>query len=275
MSINFNETLPWLGSSVDALARTPIIQNVNETAWIFAVVETGHLLFLAILGGAVFGLNLRVLGLILPDMSAKDVERMVRPYYRVGVAGSLLTGLAMGLTVARTLLPSGAFFIKILALLAAIALSHVLTQQVRNGRTRISEQGLLAFATLFWLGSLFLFASTEGLDSGALLVGLAGAGLLAAAVQRRLRPVVMGFSTAALALWFVALDGSIWPGPTQLAGWFDHAALAVVVVPALGAGIRGLQTDASSKLLALKLLAFASTLTWVTVAAAGRWIGFS
>lgn len=275
MSINFNQILPSLEPSIDALARTPFIQHVNETAWIFAVVETGHLLFLAILGGAVFGLNLRVLGLILPDMSVREVERVVRPYYRVGVAGSLLTGLAMGVTVVRTLLPSGAFFIKILALLAAIALSHVLAQQVRNGRTRISEQALLAFAILLWLGSLFLFATTEGLDSGALLVGLAGAGLLAAAVQRRLRPLVMGFSTAALTLWFVALDGPIWPVPTQLAGWFDHAALAVVVVPALGAGIRGLQADTSNTQLALKLSAFASTLTWVTVAAAGRWIGFS
>ena len=109
MTVNFSELLPWAAPALESLAHIPVIKYVNETVWIFALVETGHLLFLAVLGGAVFALNLRVLGLVLPAVSLQDVERAVRPWYNAGVAGALVTGLAMAITTARTLLPSGAF----------------------------------------------------------------------------------------------------------------------------------------------------------------------
>jgi hypothetical protein len=275
MSINIGNLLPALAPAVEGVANTPLIRQINEIAWIFAVVETGHLLFLVILGGAVFGLNLRLLGLILPDLSARDVEQALRRWYHIGVVGTVVTGVAMGLTVARTLLPSGAFFIKMVALLAAILLSHVVASQARTGRARVSENALLGAAILLWGGALFLFASTEGLNSGAMLIGLAGAGLLAMASQRRHRPLVVGISTIALGLWFVGLDGILGPERADLAKWGGNGIILAAVVPALGIGVCDLRTDSANGDMALKLAAFASTLAWVTVAAAGRWIGFS
>jgi hypothetical protein len=51
--------------------------------------------------------------------------------------------------------------------------------------------------------------------------------------------------------------------------------LAAAVLPALGSGVRDIKAGTDRTDVALKLLAFASILAWVTVAAAGRWIGFS
>jgi hypothetical protein len=276
MTVNLRDLAPSIQPAAEAVANLPVIRAVNEIAWIFAVVETGHLLFLAILGGAVLGLNLRLIGLILPAMSSRDVERALRPWYIAGVAGTIGTGVAMAITMTRTLLPNGAFFIKMVALFAAILLSHVVLRQVRTGRLAGRENAILAFALILWGGSLLLFASTQGLNSGAMLIGLAGAGILAAASQPRRRPAIIGFFAVAFSAWFFALDGSSPEGTGQFAsGWLGGAVLAAAVLPALGSGVRDIKAGTDRTDVALKLLAFASILAWVTVAAAGRWIGFS
>ncbi|MFC4594883.1 DUF6644 family protein [Sphingobium tyrosinilyticum] len=273
MTVNLRDLAPSIQPAVDAIAAIPVIRYVNETAWIFAVVETGHLLFLAILGGSVLGLNLRLLGLILPGMSNRDVERALHPWYVTGVVGTIVTGVAMAITVARTLLPSGAFFIKMVALAAAILLSHVVARQVRSGRMALPENAIFGLALLLWSGSLLLFATTQGLNSGAMLIGLAGAGILAAASQPRHRPAIIGLFVVAFGAWFFALDGISDEG--HLAGWAGNALLAATVVPALGAGVRDIRAGSHQADVSMKVTAFASTLAWVTVAAAGRWIGFS
>ena len=276
MTVNLRDIAPSIQAAAEALANVPIIHTVNEIAWIFAVVETGHLLFLAILGGAVLGLNLRLMGLILPDMSSRDVERALRPWYVTGVTGTIGTGVAMAITMTRTLLPSGAFFIKMVALLAAILLSHVVLRQVRTGRLAVRENAVLACALILWGSSLLLFAGTQGLNSGAMLIGLAGAGILAAASQPRRRPAIIGLFAVAFGAWFFALDGIAHDGSGSFAsGWLGNSILAATVLPALGSGVRDIRSGADRADASVKLVAFASTLAWVTVAAAGRWIGFS
>lgn len=275
MTVNLRDLVPSIQPAVEGLAAIPFIRYINETAWIFAVIETGHLLFLVVLGGAVFGLNLRLLGLILPDVAIRDVERTLKPWYEAGVAGTLLTGVAMAITTFRTLLPSGAFFIKMVALISAILLSRMVVRQLRNGQLTFSENALLGFAVLLWSGSLLLFATTDGLNSGAMLIGLAGAGILAAASQPRRRPALIGLFAIAFGTWFSALDGFAGGQDGQLAEWLGHSILAATVVPAVGASVRNIQGGGDRSEVSLKLMAFASTLAWVTVAAAGRWIGFS
>lgn len=275
MTVNLRDIVPSLQPAVEALATVPVIRYVNETAWIFAVVETGHLLFLAILGGAVLGLNLRLLGLILPGMSSRDVEQALRPWYIAGVVGTIVTGSAMAITMVRTLLPNGAFFIKMVALAAAMMLSHVVVRQVRTGRASIPDNALLGFSLLLWSGSLLLFATTQGLNSGAMLIGLAGAAILAAASQPRHRPAMIGLFVVAFGAWFFALDGISGEGSGQFAGWVGNSVLAATVAPALGAGVHDIKITTHQADISSKLIAFASTLAWVTVAAAGRWIGFS
>lgn len=278
MTINFRDLFPAAEHALEGLANIPAIHYVNETVWIFALVETGHLLFLTVLGGSVFALNLRILGLTLQDVTVEAVERATRPWYRLGVWGTIVTGVAMGMTTARTLLPSGAFFIKMIALIAAILLSSVVAREARAGSAGSSSQAGIArvgIATALWLGALFLLATTNGLNSGGILVGLAGAGLLAAAAQRRHRPLVIGLSIAGLAGWYVGLDALAAHGNGGSFAWLGNGVVAAAVVPALSYGVRDIRVGSGEREASRKLTAFASTLAWVTVAAAGRWIGFS
>jgi hypothetical protein len=276
MTVNFSELLPWAASALEGLAQIPVIKHINEAVWIFALVETGHLLFLTLLGGAVFVLNLRVLGLVLSAVSLQDVERAVRPWYRAGVAGALATGFAMATTTARTLLPSGAFFIKMVALVAAILLSSIVAREIRTGRLASGRAGVLRLgvAVVMWVSALLLFGLTAGLNSGGILIGLAGAALLSVAVQRRHRPLAIGLSAFALIAWFTSFNGIAAEGSGfALVG--PGVLAALVIAPVLRSSAFEARLIAIDGDIARKLTAFASTLAWVTVAAAGRWIGFS
>lgn len=277
MSVNFGELFPAVSPALEALAHIPLVQRLTETAWVFALVETGHLLFLTVLGGSVFALNLRLLDLVLTDVPVEDVERATRPWYRAGVIGTIATGVAMAATTASTLLPSEAFFIKMASLLAAIVLSQNVARQVRDSRASQAPGSIVAIAAGFsiWLGALFLFATTAQLNSGSLLVALAGAALFSAAAQRHHRVIVASLSVVVLTGWYLSLDAV---GAQDGGGSFaslGNGVAAVAVMPVLGIAVRDIRVDASGTEAVRKLTAFSATLAWITVAAAGRWIGFS
>jgi hypothetical protein len=278
MSLNLREIAPAVAAAFDTVSRSPVIKYINETAWIFAVVETTHLLFLAILGGAVLILNLRLLDMTLPGLPARDVERATRPWLIAGIAGTILTGTAMGLTTMNTLMSSAAFLVKMVALIGAILFSLAVARAARrdddaaalaDGRGR-----LLAFAGLaWWLASLVLFAIGSGLGSGAFLVALAGFALFAAFTRRWRRVYVLGV--------LVILGGGFFLAEKVAVAWDEEPlwlialplgaallfALALALLERREAGVRQFQPA--------RLAAFASTLAWITVAAAGRWIGFT
>jgi hypothetical protein len=218
MSINFRDAVPAIVDPLERAAQADWVRSLNETAWLFAMVETAHLLFLVVLGGAVAVLNLRLLGAVLRDVPEREVEAATRPWFLAGVIGTVATGIYMGVATIVTLLPSGAFFVKMVALIAAIGLSHATARRVRHGVESARRLDPLAgLALVLWLGAFALFATTTGLGAGA--------------------------------------------GLTVLAG------LAIVIAVALTGGTAGLTAG--------RLGALSSLLAWMTVAAAGRWIGFS
>lgn len=270
MRWNLRDLAPGFAALVQELSRSPAIRYVNETVWIFAIVETAHLVFLAILGGAVLTLNLRLLGGALHGVSERDLERATRPWLLAGVVGAIVTGVAMGVATANTLLPNAAFFIKMIALLAAILFSLAVARSVRRGSDRAANPGprvLAVVAFALWSSALLLFATTTGLGAGALLIALVGF-VLFATLLRRYRGMYLGV----LAVLIVgALIAS--------AAYPDQGVALVLVAAALVlvalASVLELRHPARGRPAADRLAPFASTLAWVTVAAAGRWIGFS
>jgi hypothetical protein len=276
MNIDFSDLAPTTAARIETLSQVPLIKYVNETVWIFAIVETAHLLFLTILGGAVLALNLRLLDVALRDVPPREVERATRPWLIAGVIGTILTGVAMGLTTANTLLPSAAFFVKMVALVAAILFSVAIGREVRRSEgaaTPAAGRALALVALLLWGGALALFATTRGLSSGAVLVALAGFALLAAFVVRHRRAYLIGLGAIlgggySVTEWISAdgLKGPAWLSLAPLGG-----ALALVAVIAVAERRDGMRVAPQPA----RAAALASTLAWITVAAAGRWIGFS
>ncbi|KRA84394.1 DUF6644 family protein [Altererythrobacter sp. Root672] len=277
MSFSFHHLTPGFSEAVLALSRTPLIKQVNETIWIFAAVETLHLLSLAVLGGAVFALNLRLLGVALQNASPREVERATRPWLWGGIVGTILTGIAMALATAGGLLGSAAFFVKMVALVAAILFSLAVSRLVRQEPTdRRGVATALAVAALaLWAGSILLLASTSGIRAGALLVALAGFGLFAAFAQHYRRLYVIA---VAVIVGGGLLFAELWPAARQdvaVAQTIYFAAVGGALLVALGVALAEARSRTEPAPGLHRLPAFASTLAWVSVAAAGRWIGFS
>jgi len=172
--ITFRNSVPGAQSVAESIAHNPAIQALNQTVWAFSLVEISHLVFLVLLGGATLVLALRVLGVTLGDVPLADVERLTRPWLRAGIVGGTLSGIFMSIATALTLVANGAFFIKILALVAAVLFSLALAARLRGGCGLWPK--VAAAAGVAMLGaSLWLFGSTRALDTGAMLIGAVAA----------------------------------------------------------------------------------------------------
>ena len=77
------------------LATSRIGILMRDSTWDFAIVEIGHLLALAVFGGAVLAVNLRFLGLGFKTQPASRVARELLPLTSGGVVIMLLSGFLM------------------------------------------------------------------------------------------------------------------------------------------------------------------------------------
>lgn len=269
MSVNLRTLAPALSEQLQSVTQVPVVRFVNETVWLFAIIETAHLLFMAVLGGSVFVLNFRLLDAGLREVPVKAVERATRPWFRVGVAGTIITGTIMAIATTTTVLGSASFLVKMIALVAAILLSASISRQIRHGdglanTARLS--GVAALAIALWAAALALFVATVGTGPGALLVALVGFALFAVLLERG-RVVYLACLGAIIML-------GLWISDALTEGWAVALIIGGSGLLAATFGVWRLKVTSTGNASG-KLAFFSSMLAWVTVAAAGRWIGFS
>jgi len=77
------------------VSETPVGQAVSRSPWAFAVIESVHLLALAVIGGAVLMLDLRLLGLGLRDQPIDRVAREAHPWLGSSLLVMLVTGVLL------------------------------------------------------------------------------------------------------------------------------------------------------------------------------------
>jgi hypothetical protein len=104
----------------EALEATPLGDGVKNSVWLFPAIEAVHLLALAMLGGAILMLDLRLLGLGLTAQPASSVERETRPWMIGSLATMILTGGLLGVSEAVKLYDKQAFWVKMIALACAL-----------------------------------------------------------------------------------------------------------------------------------------------------------
>jgi len=279
MSVTPRTIAPGLSARFDTLAEAPLFKTLNESLWIFSLIETFHLLFMAMLGGAVLALNLRLLQVTLIKVPAADVERAARPWLWLGIAGTVITGTLMALATSVITLASTAFMVKLIALAAAILLGLAVAAHVRRGMDQATLSGTPAMlaigATVLWGLALVLFATTRNLGAGALLVALAGFALFTALISRRRFTYIAGI----VPLLTLGIGGGLFMPASEhgdrLARDLGTGAVILALAFAVGVLRRERRDGAGHASSPARLVAFASTLAWVTTAAAGRWIGFS
>ena len=93
---------------------------VRDTVWAFPVIETVHLLALAVLLGTVLIVNLRVFGLGARYASGAQLTHDLEPWMLVSVAISIATGIPMMLSEPMKCYESYSFPVKMILLVVAV-----------------------------------------------------------------------------------------------------------------------------------------------------------
>ena len=108
----------WLGTAV------------NNSKWAFAALEAGHLLALAMLGGAILLVDLRILGFGMKDEPLRKLARAAQPWLITGLVGMIVTGVPLLASLAESkYYGNEAFRLKMYFLLAALLFTFTIRQR--------------------------------------------------------------------------------------------------------------------------------------------------
>lgn len=273
----FPDIQPWVAN----LQTQYPVTLLNQTQWGFAAIEAVHLLALGLLGGCVILLNMRLLGVGMTSAPPSLMERNLRPWLIGGVLGVLLTGIVIGMLNPEKLYTSPAFFTKMISLISALIFTFAVSNNVARQDSGVKLSPVLMITAVvgfaFWLWSIGVFTVVEGVNPGTIHMIVAAWAILFAFGKRSrlIGAIVLAVIVVAGAIMthvVYNLDDN-YEMVLTLEVWFVRAA-ALAVVAFIGFEIFTGSTE-DDRGPTVKLIALFSILSWVTVAAAGRWIGFS
>jgi hypothetical protein len=275
MPNDFSKLFPGAGDFISGLpVNFPIIGEMQS---LYAPFGALHLVGLALLGGCVILLNLRLLGAGLVDEQPSLIERNLRPWLITGAAIVIGTGIIIGILNAEKLYYSPAFFAKMLAMLSALIFTFGVTGAVAKSEGQVSNNIRIAAGVAFvvWLVSMGVFSTAEGVNPGVFHMITAGYAILALFGARTRWIGIAGFallSVGIFVMYFIVGFDNIDMVWQDVCRWALIAS-SILLIGLLGYEIFTGKAEAASPL--ARLIAVFSILAWVTVAAGGRWIGFS
>lgn len=137
----------------ESFERTPIGAGIKESVWLFPAIEAVHLLALAVLGGAVLILDLRLLGVGLTSQSPAALERQTRPWLVGAVAVMTATGTPLFLSESLKLYDKQAFWVKMAALITALVFAFALRNRFarRDPAVGLRSRAVGAASLALWL----------------------------------------------------------------------------------------------------------------------------
>ncbi len=139
-----------------ALAHSPLGQMMQTSKWGFALVETVHLIALAILGGSVLFVDLRLLGVVLKRESAIDISRDMSRLLLGSLVLMIFSGIAMLSEEALKCYYSPAFRWKMALLVAAVLFYFTLHRRALlrtgEGTPTLWSRAAAIISLLLWLG---------------------------------------------------------------------------------------------------------------------------
>ena len=140
-------------------------QFIVSSNWLFPVIESVHLLALAVLGGAILVVDMRLLGLGLKNHAVIQIAREARPWLIGALVVMIATGVPLFLSEAIKCYYSQAFWNKMTALALGLVFTFTVrarateTESVRHTARRQAVVGALSLALWFtvaasgrWIG---------------------------------------------------------------------------------------------------------------------------
>jgi hypothetical protein len=113
-----------------AIAAWPVSRAINESSWIFALVQAFHLVMLAFLAGAVLVVDLRLLGRGFSQQPVARVARDARPWLIWSIVGMVVTGVPQFISLATKEYDSPYFWNKMTFLVLALIFTFTIRQRV-------------------------------------------------------------------------------------------------------------------------------------------------
>lgn len=150
-----------------ALAHSPLGRTMQASKWDFAIVEMVHLVALAILGGSVLVVDLRLLGIILKGESARTIGRDLGRLLLGSLLVMVVSGIALLSEEAGKCYYSPAFRLK-MALLAAAVTFHFTLHRKALERTGTGEPNLWSRTAALTSLTLWLAVGMAGRAIGLL-----------------------------------------------------------------------------------------------------------
>jgi hypothetical protein len=111
-------------------AATRLGTALQMSPWAFAVIESVHLLGLAVIGGAVLLVDLRMLGFGLRDQRIAEIARAAFPWLVGSLIVMLLTGIGLFLSEPMKLYYSQPFWVKMISLSLAMLFTFTIRRKV-------------------------------------------------------------------------------------------------------------------------------------------------
>ena len=146
--------------------QAPLIVAMRGSLWLFPVIESLHLMGLALLGGAVLTVDLRLLGLGLRSQPLAQVARDAEKWLMVSLCVMLPTGWLLFMSSAVKCYYLPAFWVKMASLLLALAFTFLVRRKVTqsSGQTMSGvRKGLVAAVSLALWSSVAIAGRYVGL----------------------------------------------------------------------------------------------------------------
>jgi len=121
---------------------TGLGKMIRNSQYAFPIVEFFHLAALAVIGGAVLIVDMRLLGLGLKKTSVAQLAKDAQPWMTGSLIVMLASGVALYSSEATKCYQSPAFWIKMVSLLLAM----LFTYTIRRRTAAADEQGISPFA---------------------------------------------------------------------------------------------------------------------------------
>src|SRR5215471_10073257 len=109
---------------------------IRNSQYAFPIVEFFHLAALAVIGGAVLVVDMRLLGLGLKKTSVAQPAEDARPWMTGSLIVMLVSGIALYSSEATKCYQSPAFWIKMISLLLAMIFTYTITRRTAAGSRR-------------------------------------------------------------------------------------------------------------------------------------------
>lgn len=155
-------------SIFQAIEFSTIGQALKNSSWAFAVIESIHLLALAVIGGAVLIVDLRLLGFGLRRQAVVDVARDAQPVLVWGLVVMITTGLALFVSEAIKCYYSTPFWVKMTSLSLALLFTFTIKRRVTLTERSTASPAMLRLVALVSLALWF------GVGAGGRWIGFSG-----------------------------------------------------------------------------------------------------